>query len=79
MLGDPECLRYAALWAELAATAHTLQSRATFLELSKNWENPAIQVEDTFARLIGSDALAVKVPESLNEPKRLSSSPTWKR
>ena len=52
MSGDPkECRRNAARCAELAVTASTPQLKATFLELSKNWEKVAIQLEDAFAQI----------------------------
>jgi hypothetical protein len=45
--GDPkECRKRAARCAELAAAARTQQLRNTFLELSKNCEKLAIQLED---------------------------------
>jgi hypothetical protein len=52
MPGDPkECRRNAARCAEWAVTAHTPQLKATFLDLSKNWEKLAIQLEDAFAQI----------------------------
>jgi hypothetical protein len=80
MPGDPkECRRNAVRCAELAIAARTLQLRTTFLELSKNWEKLAIQLEDAFAKLTESEAIRSNVRESLNETKRLSSLPIWKQ
>ena len=79
MPGDPkECRRRAARCAELAVAAHTPQLRATFLELSKNWEKLAIQLENAFAHLVESEAIRAEVQETLNETKRLSGFPLWK-
>jgi hypothetical protein len=79
MPGDPkECRRNAARCAELAVTARTLQLRTTFLELSKNWEKLAIQLEHAFAKLTESEAVRSNVRESLNETKRLFNLPIWK-
>jgi len=59
MPGDPkECRRNAARCAELAVAARTPQLRTTFLELSKNWEKLAMQLEDAFAKLIESEAIS---------------------
>jgi len=72
MPGNPkECRRNAARCAELAVAAHTPQLRARFLELSKNWEKLAIQVEDAFAKLTEHEAIWSDVRESLNETRRL--------
>jgi hypothetical protein len=80
MRGDPkECRRNAARCAELAVAARTPQLRTTFLELSKNWEKLAIQLEDAFAKLTESQAIRSNVRESLNETKRLSSLAIWKQ
>jgi hypothetical protein len=66
MPGDPkECRRRAAQCAELAVAARTPQLRATFLELSKNWEKLAIQLEN-------AKGIRLQVQESLDETKRLS-------
>jgi hypothetical protein len=47
MPGHPtECRRHAARRVELAVAARTAQLRTAFLELSKNWEKLAIQLED---------------------------------
>jgi hypothetical protein len=52
MPGNPrECREHAARCVELAVTASTPQLKATFLELSKNWEKLAIQLEDAFAKI----------------------------
>jgi hypothetical protein len=78
--GDPkQCRRNAAHCAEFAVAARTPQLRATFLELSKNWEKLAIQLEDAFAKLTASEAIRSNVQESLNETKRLSRLPIGKR
>jgi hypothetical protein len=80
MSGDPkQCRSNAARCAELAVTAHTPQLRATFLDLSKNWEKLAIQLEDAFAKLTESEDIRSRVRESLNEAKRFSSLPIWKK
>ena len=80
MPGDPkECRRNAARCAELAVAARTLQSKAMFLELSKSWEKLAIQLEDAFAKRAESEDIRSRVWESLNEAKRLSSLPIWKK
>jgi hypothetical protein len=79
MPGDPkECRRNAARCAELAVAARTLQAKMLFLELSKNWEQIAIQLEDAFAKLAESEAIKLNVRESLDETKRLSNLPIWK-
>ena len=71
MPGDPkECRRNAAQCAELAVTASTPQLKATFLELSMNWEKLAIQLEDAFAQI---DDEIEWVLESLD-----AASPFWK-
>jgi hypothetical protein len=71
MPGDPkECREHAVRCAELAVEARTPQLRATFLELSKNWEKLATQLEDAFAQ--------ANVRELFDERKRLSNLPTWK-
>jgi hypothetical protein len=58
MTGDPkECRSNAARCAELAAAASTPQLRTTFLELSKNWEKLAIQLEDAFAKLTEGESV----------------------
>jgi hypothetical protein len=65
MSGDPkECRRNAARCAELAVAARTLQLRTTFLELSKNWEKFAIQLEDAFAELTESESIESRVTQS---------------
>jgi len=76
MPGDPkECRRHAEQCRKLAAAADTQQLKATFLSLSKNWEVLAIQLEDAFA----NEAIWLNVRESLNENKRLSDLPIWKK
>jgi hypothetical protein len=65
MPGDPkECRSHAARCAELAVTASTPQLKATFLELSKNWEKLAIQLEDAFAQID-------EIQECIDQAKRL--------
>ena len=74
MPDDPkECRRNAARCAELAVTAGTPQLRTTFLELSKNWEKLAIQLEDAFAKLRESEAIESNVRESFNKTIELFS------
>jgi hypothetical protein len=66
MPGDPkEFRRYASRCAELAVAARTPQLRATLLELSKNWENLAIQTENVFAQLAETEAVTSNVQESI--------------
>ena len=80
MPGDPKaCRRHAARGAELAVAAHTPQLRTAFLELSKNWEKPAIQLEDAFALLGQSEATRSDVGQSLNLAEPLSSFPILKQ
>jgi len=68
MPGDPkECRKNAVRCAELAATAHTPQMKATFLELSMNWERLAIQLEDAFAQID-------EIEEFMTETRRFSRS-----
>jgi hypothetical protein len=65
MPGDPkECRRRAARCAELAMAAHNPQFRVMFLDLPKNWEKLAIQLEDAFAKLAESEGIAAIVRES---------------
>jgi Zn finger protein HypA/HybF involved in hydrogenase expression len=74
MPGDPkECRRHAARCAELAVTVGTPQLRTTFLELSKNWERLAIQLEDAFAKLTESEAIESRAGESFSETIQLFS------
>jgi len=66
MLGNAkECRQRAARCAEMAIAAHTPQLRGTFLELSKNWEKLAIQLEDAFAKRTEREAIRSNVRESL--------------
>jgi hypothetical protein len=74
-----ECRAHAARCAELAVEARTPQLRAMFLELSKNWEKIAIQLEDAFVKLAESEVTWSKVQQSFNETKRFSSLIIWKR
>jgi hypothetical protein len=72
MPGDPkECRRNAARCAEMAVEARTPRLKATLLELSKNWEKLAIQLENAFARLAETEALGSNVQESLNESEKI--------
>jgi hypothetical protein len=57
----------------------TPQLKATFLALSKHWEKLAIHLEDAFAKIAESEDIRSKVRASLDEAKRLSSLPIWKR
>ena len=66
-----ECRKHAARCAELAMAAHTPQLRAMFLELSKNWEKLAIQLEDAFAKLAESQDIRSRVQETINEARQL--------
>jgi len=80
MPGDPkECRGHAARCAELAIKAGTPQLRAIFLELSKNWEKIAIQLEDDFVKLAENEVIVAKVRESLDDAKQLSNLPIWKQ
>jgi hypothetical protein len=70
--GNPkECRKRAGRCAELATAAHTPQLRAMFLELSKNWEKLAIQLEDAFAKLAESQDIRSRVQETINEARQL--------
>jgi hypothetical protein len=60
----------------MAVTAHTPQLKMTFLELSKNWEKLAIQLEDAFGKLVENDTVGSNL--SLNATKRLSGFSLWK-
>ena len=52
MAGDPkECRLHAMRCAELVAGAKTMQLKATLLELSRNWEKLAFDLERTQALL----------------------------
>jgi len=42
-----------------------------FLELSKNWEKLAIQLEDAFAKLAESQDIRSRVQETINEARQL--------
>jgi|307.fasta_scaffold302597_2 hypothetical protein len=80
MPGDPkEYRKHALRCAQLAIAARTPQLKAMFLELSKNWEKLAIQLEDAFARICESEAIRSNVRESLNETRRLSGLPIWNK
>jgi hypothetical protein len=75
MPGDSkECRERAARCAEFAGYARSAQLKATFLEMSKNWEKLAIQLEDTFAKIAESEAIRLNAGESINEAQWLSSS-----
>jgi hypothetical protein len=72
MPGDPkECRRRAARCAELAVAARTPQAKALFLELSKSWENLAIQLEGAFAKLAETGEVWSNVQTSIDESRRL--------
>ena len=72
MPGNPkECRKHAARCAELAVAAHTSQLRAMFLELSKNWEKLASQLEDAFAKVAESQDIRSRVQETINEARQL--------
>jgi hypothetical protein len=52
MSGDPrQCRMYAVRCAELASSSITLHLKMTLLELSKNWEKLAFDLERTQALL----------------------------
>jgi hypothetical protein len=70
--GNPkECRKHAARCAEMAVAARTPQLKATFLELSKNWEKLAIQLENAFAQLAESEDIWPNVQESIDQARRL--------
>ena len=72
MPGDPkECRKHALRCAELAVAARSPQIKAMFLELSKSWENFAIQLEDAFGKLAESEHINSSVQESIDEARRL--------
>jgi hypothetical protein len=69
MLGDPnECRRNAARCAELAVTASTPQLKATFLELSMNWEDAFAQVDDEIEWVLESHDAASPFWKNLASP-----------
>jgi len=71
MVGDPkECRKHAAHCAEMAVAARTSQLKATFLELSKNWEKLAIQLETAFALLDQSEEYAMEIKPLSGSPRR---------
>jgi hypothetical protein len=72
MPGNPkECRMHAARCAEMAVAAQTPQLGATFLELSRNWEKLAIQLEDAFAKRAESQDVRSRVEETVNEAREL--------
>ena len=72
MPGDPkEYRKHALRCAQLAIAARTPQLKAMFLELSKNWEKLAIQLEDGFAKVAESEAIRSNVRQSIDEARRL--------
>ena len=72
MLGDPkECRSNAARCTVLAVAARTPQLRTTLLELSKNWEKLAIQMEDALAKLAESEGIGSKVRKTIDEARWL--------
>ena len=72
MPGDPkECRKHALRCAELAVATRSPQIKAMFLELSKNWEKFAIQLEDAFAKLAENEDISSNVRESIDEARRL--------
>ena len=80
MPGDPkECRWHALRCAELAMKGRTPQLKAMFLELSKNWETLAIQLENAIAKVSEAEDIRCQVREALNEVKRLSNLPVWKQ
>jgi hypothetical protein len=72
MPGDPkECRKHAARCAEMAVAAYTPQLRTSFLQLSKHWEQLAIQLENAFAQLAESEDSRSRVQETVNESGQL--------
>ena len=61
----------AARCAEMAVAAGTPQLKTTFLELSKNWEKLAIQLEGASGRLAETEDIWSKVQESIDRARRL--------
>jgi hypothetical protein len=59
-----ECRQRASRCAELAMTARTMQLKAAFLELSKNWERLAIDLENSLGRRDEMEALRSDVRDS---------------
>jgi hypothetical protein len=55
----------------MAVAASTPQLKATFLELSKNWEKLAIQLESASARIVETEDIWSKVQESIDRARRL--------
>jgi hypothetical protein len=76
MPGNPKecrkhCRKHAARCVETAVATRTPQIRATFLELSKNCEKPAIRLENAFAQLAESQDIRSGVQETVNEFRQL--------
>lgn len=71
--GDDEhrCGVHAARCAEMAVAARTPRLKATFLELSKNWEKLAVQLENAFAQLAENEAVRSNAQESINQSRAL--------
>jgi hypothetical protein len=70
MVGDPkECRKHAARCAEMAVAARSPHLKVSFLALSKNWENLAVQLEDAFAQLAENEVLESSVQESIDEAR----------
>jgi hypothetical protein len=63
----------------LAVAARTSQLKAMFLELSRNWEKLAIQLEDVFAKLAESEGNMSEAGEVLDKAKPLSGWAIWKQ
>jgi uncharacterized protein Yka (UPF0111/DUF47 family) len=71
MVGDPkECRKHAAHCAEMAVAARTPQLKAMFLELSKNWEKLANQLENAFALLDQSEQYTKEIKALSGSPRR---------
>ena len=62
-----DCRKHALRCAELAVAARTPQLKATFRELSKNWERLAILLDDVLAKLSESEDIEWRVQASLKE------------
>jgi hypothetical protein len=68
MPGDPrECRRHALRCAELAVSARSEQLKAALLELSKNWEHLAIDLENGTATIDEVEVVSSMVRRSLDD------------
>jgi hypothetical protein len=55
----------------MAVTARAPRLKATFLELSKNWEKLAVQLKNAFAQLAENEAARSNAQESIDESRGL--------